>query len=482
MFGQNIANTASSLLQLGISKVSATKLTLKWVAPTGGDVSARAAVVDGVVYFPDWGGNLWALNADTGAVVWHHQFSDYGLPAGTTSRASPAISHGILYIGTQQGAYTLAIDARTGALRWKTQLDTHPLAIISSSATVYDGVVYTGVASTEENVAVDPTYPCCSFRGSAMALNAETGAVIFKKYTVPTGYAGGAIWGSNPVVDPLRRSVFVGTGNNYATPTDPAFKSCIAKGGTLPSCLSPNDYVDSILALDMRTGAVKWSKRLSSSDDWNVSCIFDAPGTDNCPAVSGPDYDFGSAPNEFVTVMPDRSLRQIVGAGQKSGVYSAFDPDTGKLLWATQVGPGSSLGGIEWGSATDGQRIYVAISNLNHTPYAAGSAGSWAALDAATGKIIWQKADPNGTLDLGPMTVSYGVVYAPSMGANAPNMYALDAATGNTLWSYKTAGSVIVGAVVVDRTVYWGSGYAHLPIPGFVGNNQFFAFTVPRGY
>src|SRR5579859_377729 len=77
-FGQNIANTASSLLQLGISKQSATKLTLKWVAPTGGDVSARAAVVDGVVYFPDWGGNLWALSADTGAVVWHHQLSDYG--------------------------------------------------------------------------------------------------------------------------------------------------------------------------------------------------------------------------------------------------------------------------------------------------------------------------------------------------------------------------------------------------------------------
>jgi polyvinyl alcohol dehydrogenase (cytochrome) len=150
------------------------------------------------------------------------------------------------------------------------------------------------------------------------------------------------------------------------------------------------------------------------------------------------------------------------------------------LLWQTQVGPGSSLGGIEWGSASDGTRIYVAIANLYAIPYAAGNAGSWAALDPATGAILWRKADPNGAIDLGPLAVANGIVYAPSMAgsAQAPSMFALDASSGSVLWRYAPGSSVIAGASIVNGTIYWGSGYSHLPIPGFTGNNKFFAFTV----
>jgi polyvinyl alcohol dehydrogenase (cytochrome) len=223
---------------------------------------------------------------------------------------------------------------------------------------------------------------------------------------------------------------------------------------------------------------VDWNQAgvTNGSDSWNVDCEF---AGHNCPTPTGPDYDFGSAPNE-ITFLTSHGLKTIIGAGQKSGIYYALDPDTGALLWRTQVGPGSALGGMEWGSATDGLRIYVAIANLYGIPSAAGSAGSWAALDPNTGAILWQVADPNGSIDIGPLAVADGVVYASSMAgsATAPTMLALDASNGNTLWSFAAGSSVNAGASISNGTVYWGSGYAHLPLPGFTGNNKFYAFSI----
>ena len=344
-------------------------------------------------------------------------------------------------------------------------------------------VVYTGVSGIlEESAAANNSYECCSFRGSAVAVNARTGAILWQTYMAPVGYTGLSVWGSNPVVDTSRKTVFIGTGNNFSTPTDRAYVNCIMAGGTPKVCLSRDDHVDSVVALDMKTGKIRWSQRLSDGDDWNVACIRSPVGM-NCPIPTGADYDFGSAPNEFSGRLPGRHGNQdILGAGQKSGMYSAFDPDTGDFLWGTQVGPGGTLGGIEWGSATDGERIYVAIANSSHQQYAAGTgvgtAGSWSALDPTNGEILWQTPDPNGAVDIGPMTVANGVVYAPSTGAataSTPNMFALDAKTGKVLWSFPSGGSVNAGAVVVDGVVYWGSGYAHF---GFVGNKKFYAFSL----
>jgi polyvinyl alcohol dehydrogenase (cytochrome) len=474
MFGQNVANTANNGADTVISKTNVSRLKPKWIATTGGDVSARPAVVGSVVYFPDWGGNLQALDAATGKVLWKNQLSAYGLPAGTVARASPAVVGGVLYIGTLTGANMLAIDAATGKLKWKTVVDTQPHAVVTGSASVAAGTVYVGVASTEEGVASLAGYQCCSFRGSVTALNAGTGAILWKTFTAPANYSGAAVWGSAPVVDAARKSIFVGTGNNYAKPTDPAYLTCIANGGIEANCLSPDDHVDSVVALDMTTGAVKWAKRLRDNDDWNTACFTDMPGQGNCPVGAGPDYDFGSAPNEFHV-----GTKVAVGAGQKSGIYSAFDADTGTLLWSRQAGPGSPDGGMMWGSATEGIRVYVSIGNSTGQQYAGGTAGSWAALDAVTGKILWQVPDLHGAVDMAPMTVSNGVVYAGSMGATAgwSNMLALDAATGRVLWKYPSGGSVIAGAVVANGVVYWGSGYAHLG-PPFKGNNKFYAFSI----
>src|SRR5271170_4795713 len=485
MFGQNIANSGSTL-DLTLLPITVPRLAPKWTFTTGGDVSARAAVVGGVAYFPDWGGNLTAVNANTGKAVWSHQLSDYGLPANTHSRTSPAVANGIVYVGTQEGGWLLAINAQTGALIWKIEPETvSPYPMITTSPAVFLGIVYVGVTSNEEDLATVPGFPCCTSRGSVVAVNALNGKLLWQTHTVPTGYSGGNVWGSNPVVDPLRGTVFIGTGNNYSIPTTAAYQACVGAGGTEPTCISPDDHVDSILALDMFTGQIKWSQRMvdwnqagiaNGSDSWNVDCEFAGP---NCPTPTGPDYDFGSAPNE-ITFLTSHGLKTIIGAGQKSGIYYALDPDTGEELWRTQVGPGSALGGMEWGSATDGVRIYVAIANLYGIPSAAGSAGSWAALDPNTGAILWQVADPNGSIDIGPLAVADGVVYAASMAgsATAPTMLALDARNGNTLWSYAAGSSVNAGASISNGTVYWGSGYAHLPIPGFTGNNKFYAFSI----
>jgi polyvinyl alcohol dehydrogenase (cytochrome) len=477
MFGGSVENQSNTVDETAISPTNVSKLKVKWVATTSGDVSAKAAVVNGVVYFPDWGGNIWALNAATGKAIWHNQISAYGLPAKTVSRTSPAVINGILYIGTQKDANLLALNAATGKLMWKTQLDSHPLAVITGSPAVFDGMVFIGVASSEESAAESATYKCCSFRGSVVAVDAMTGKIDWQTSTVPEGYTGGAVWGSNPVVNAARKLVYIGTGNNYSKSKDPAYTKCIAAGGTEPKCLSPDDHVESLMALDMTTGAVKWANRRVGDDDWNGACLIgDKPGTGNCPKGAGPDSDFGGAgPNEFS--IP--GVGQVIGAGQKNGVYTVLDADNGKLIWAKSVGPGSVLGGMEWGTATDGRRIYAAISNFDKEKYKAGDAGSWAALNKATGAIEWQVPDPNGTVDIGPMSVSNGVVYAGSMSTKKGDagMFALDAATGKTLWKFDAGSSVNAGAVVSGGVVYWGSGYAEIGAP-FTGNKKFYAFSI----
>ena len=176
-------------------------------------------------------------------------------------------------------------------------------------------------------------------------------------------------------------------------------------------------------------------------------------------------------------------MGNIVGIGQKSGIYWALDPDDGRIVWTAAVGPGGSLGGIEWGTATDGERIYVAIGNNDHLPYTLVPSGqtitwgSWSALDVKTGNILWQTADPTaGTMDTGAVSVANGVLYA---GSYAGQMYALDAKTGEILWAFPSGGSVIDAPSILDGFVYWGSGYRNIP-PG-IGNNKVFAFTVGSG-
>jgi polyvinyl alcohol dehydrogenase (cytochrome) len=316
-----------------------------------------------------------------------------------------------------------------------------------------------------------------------VAVDAATGAILWKTYTIPDnggvtgGYSGGAVWGTTPAIDPASNTLFITTGNNYTVPQ--SVKDCQAAGGSPSTCLSPDDHIDAVLALNASTGAIKWATGVQGFDDWNVACIPGFP-PNNCPTNPGPDYDFGSGPNLLKV-----NGKLVVGAGQKSGQYWALDAATGAILWSAAPGPGSTLGGIEWGPATDGQRIYVAEANFFGIPYPIKgggtiTSGSWAALDPATGAVLWQVPDPShnafgGGNALGPLSVANGVVYAPSMSGA---MQALNASNGKTVWSYQTPGAVIAGASIVRGVVYWGDGYTHLGIPGWTGSNTFYAFSL----
>jgi polyvinyl alcohol dehydrogenase (cytochrome) len=306
-----------------------------------------------------------------------------------------------------------------------------------------------------------------------VALNEKTGAILWKTFDMPDnggqtgGYSGGAIW-QPPAIDPKRGTLFIGTGNNYTAPAD--VEAC-QNATPLANCAAADDFFDTAFALDLKTGQIKWANRLQGIDTWTVACITPAGPKANCPVPTSPDFDLGgSGPN---------LVGSIVGFGQKSGIYWALNPDNGNVIWSTPVGPGASLGGIEWGTATDGQRIYVAIANSDHLPYTLVPSGqqitwgAWSALDVATGTILWQTADPTvGTIDRGSVSVANGVMYA---GSNSGEMYALDATTGNILWNFASGGTVIDGPSIVDGALYWGSGYREI---AGTGNNKVFAFTL----
>jgi polyvinyl alcohol dehydrogenase (cytochrome) len=480
--GQNLSNTWSQPAEHSISPANVHGLTAKWVFTTGGDVSATPTVDGNAVYFPDWAGNLFAVEKESGRLIWSHKISDYDGVEGAISRVSPAVDGNQVIIGdiessnkVHKGANVIAVDRESGTLRWMTQVDPHPAAIITGSPVIFDGVVYIGVSSSEESLALDPTYPCCSFRGSLVALNEKNGAILWKTFDMPDngghtgGYSGGAIW-QPPAIDAKRGTLFVGTGNNY---TAPANVEACQNATPLANCVAADDFFDTALALDLKTGAIKWSRMLQSFDTWTVACILPGGATNpNCPVATSPDFDLGgSGPN---------LLENIVGFGQKSGIYWALNPDNGNIVWSTPVGPGSSLGGIEWGTATDTKRIYVAIGNRNMLPYTLVPSGqqitwgSWSALDVSTGKILWQTADPTrGAIDTGSVSVANGVMYA---GSYSGQMYALDTMTGKILWNFASGGSVIDGPSIVDSILYWGSGYRNIP-PG-IGNNKVYAFTL----
>ena len=273
----------------------------------------------------------------------------------------------------------------------------------------------------------------------------------------------------------MRHLLYVGTGNNYTAPQSvlDCEKQALATGDLTADCAAPDDHFDSALALDLTDGHIVWSKRLLSYDVFTNACIY-APAESLCPIPPGPDYDLsGSGPN---------LLPGIVGFGQKSGKYWALNPDNGEIRWSTQVGPGGSTGGIQWGTATDGRRIYAAIANKDGNPYTLipdGEEitwGAWSALDVRTGRLIWQTPDPTtGAADEGSVSVANGVVYA---GSESGFMYAFDAASGKILWSFNSGGSVIDGPSIVDGVVYWGSGYND---SNAFPNNKLYAFSLKPG-
>jgi polyvinyl alcohol dehydrogenase (cytochrome) len=488
-WGGNISNTHSNPFEHTLTTKNVSELEPKWTFTTGGDVSATPTVDSTSVYVPDWAGNLFKIDRETGRAIWSHRVSEYTGIAGSLSRNSPAIVGNLLIFGDQASATVMAVDKQSGRLVWKTLLDSHAGAIVTGSAVEFGGKIYVGVSSNQESLAAaDPKF-VLSFIGSVVSLDAQTGHIDWQTFMAPEGYTGNAVWGSNFSIDPKRHSLYIATGNNYSVPA--TVSDCVSKAKTVAEqvqCLDPRDYIDAVVSLDLNTGKVKWAHALQGADTFIASCLMNNSGGVPCPDPAGPDFDFGSAPN-LLTIVKHGTERDMVGAGQKSGVYWALDPDTGATIWATLVGPGGVLGGIEWGSATDGKHIYVAINNNNNISYTLApahtvtvNAGSWAALDPETGNIIWQipatgqnPLNPQfGAGASGQMSAAAGVVYAGSLSGD---MVAMDGDSGAILWKFASGGSVICGPSIVNSTVFWGSGYRIGK-----GNNKIFAFSLAKGH
>jgi polyvinyl alcohol dehydrogenase (cytochrome) len=343
-----------------------------------------------------------------------------------------------------------------------------------------------------------------------LALDVDTGRVLWRTYLTPPpaptpeeSFTGVSAWGSSPAIDTRRGLAYVATGNNYSVPK--SVSACVLAAQGQPNeaeltraCVfdapgGRDNHFDSVLALDLKTGAIVWSRCTVPYDAWVLACLF-GPGV--CPDPVGPDYDFAQAPALF-TVRTRHGRRELLGAGQKSGQYWAFDPDSGEVVWVTQVGPGGSAGGLQWGSAVDGRRVYTASANWEFKPHTFTTGlesgrtltgGFWTALDAATGERLWEAAGaqppavppaggaPAGSIasNQGPVSVANGVLFAGALDAMG-TMYALDAASGAVLWSFESGGSVGSGPAIADGELYWGSGFVSW---AGTANDKLYAFAL----
>ncbi len=490
--GGNLEHTRAVLSEIGSNQLNPTtvkQLKVKWTFETAGDVSATPTVEEGGLYVPDWGGMLWKLDPKTGDVIWSRKLSDVTKNPNSKSRSSPAIVGDAIIIGDMSTARVMAFNKATGALLWITRVDSNVDSLASTSATVYNDIVYFGIASREESLLHPPTG---GFRGSVVALNATTGAILWRFTTVPAGYTGGAVVPA-PVVDTRRHSLYISVDNNYSIPDD--VHDCVVAAGADKTeqirCMDPSNYVDAIVALDLDTGALKWGRRFEGADTWTKQCN-EAGGCDQPP---GADNDFASSPNlfqvpGFVGVADDHggtSKGTILGIGGKSGIYRAINPENGGLFWSTMVGQG----GIQWGSAIDldtHSNIYVAVKNdarrVNYlTDYHGNTTkwtgGSWGQLDAFTGKINWQipaygqdLVNPNyPSAAPAPLTFTNYILFA---GSTSGYMTAISSHTGFVLWKFQSGGTVLSSPAIFDDWVYWGTGYGRL---GGKAYNRLYAFS-----
>jgi polyvinyl alcohol dehydrogenase (cytochrome) len=473
----------------GFTAADVPRLKVKWAfGYRASYVYGQPTLVGGRLYVSSSAGRVYSLDAKTGCTHWTYDAADAVRTAISVVKIHANAENDRARVAAVFGddsATVYVLDANDGKLLWKKKLDSHPDARITGTPVFHEGRIYVPVSSLEELSAPAPGYECCKFRGSVAALDARTGGVLWQTYTIdqkPAPYrktstgtqlygpAGGSVW-SAPTVDPKRKLIYVGTGNSY---TD-----------------VPTARTDSILALEMDTGAIRWVNQLHPQDNYIVGC--DRPGsagTGDCPRKLGPDVDFGTSP--ILRTLLDG--RRILLTGAKSGQVYGLDPDTGKQLWAAQVGVGSSLGGLEWGAAADGARMYAAISDAAATN---GKPGGLVALRISDGKQVWYAEPPD------PVVCSWGVrncLAAQSQavssmpkvvfsGSQDGHLRAYASSDGHVVWDFDTAqlfqtvngvpgsgGSLDNGgATIAGGMVYVNSGYGR--ITGQPGN-LLLAFSV----
>jgi polyvinyl alcohol dehydrogenase (cytochrome) len=421
-----LANTRFQPLdQAGLSAGTLPRLRLKWAFgfPDASSAWAHPTVADDRLYVGSQNGTVYALDAASGCIHWT-------FAAGGGVRTAVAIDGGgpaaRIYFG-DTGAMAYALDASTGRLIWTRRVDDHPLARITGSPVFHEGRLYVPTSSYEESQGADPRYACCTFRGSVAALDAGSGDVVWKTHLVPeptprgTSSAGVTLWGpsgsavwSAPTIDVQRGAIYVATGNAYSGP--------------------PQVTSDAVIALDLATGTIRWVRQVTAGDVYVTGCR--GSGNPNCPERNGPDLDFGSPP----MLASISNGRDLIVIGQKSGLAFAMDPDDrGRIVWQYRAGQGGVLGGIEWGSAVDGDFAYFAVSDMTHA-----QPGGLHAVRAGTGERAWFAPPPPPACERGrgctaaqPAAVT-AIPGAVLSGSNDGVLRAYAASNGTVLWQFDT--------------------------------------------
>jgi polyvinyl alcohol dehydrogenase (cytochrome) len=496
-FGSGLTNPRfQSRDAAGLAITDVPKLRLKWALNLGDVTVARGqpVIVGGRLFATTVAGKVYALDAKSGCTYWIFD-ADAGVRSGVVvDTTSPAKNKSAVFFGDAK-ANAYAVDVNTGKLIWKSHIDDHPAALITAAPNLAAGVLYFGVSSLEEFAGSQPNYQCCTFRGSVVALDAGSGKTLWKTYTIAQpsvattktktgvprlGPSGVAIW-STPTIDLQRNAIYVATGDNYSDP--------------------PTGASDAVLALDLPSGKILWSRQVTANDAYTVDCEY--PVITNCPDSKGPDFDFGQPP--ILASLPNS--KQVLVIGQKSAVAYALDPDQkGAILWQTRLGNGGSLGGIQWGSAADDKNMYVALSDIAFKPVPdpdkpgavkialdPSKGGGLYALDLATGSKVWSAAAPVcgeraqcSPAQSAAVSAIPGVVFSGSVDGH---LRAYASASGEVIWDYDTAreydavngqkahGGAIDGGgpAVANGMVYAYSGYGEW---GGIPGNALLAFSV----
>jgi polyvinyl alcohol dehydrogenase (cytochrome) len=452
------------LSSAGLDRSKIKNLKLKWAfgfpgaAATYGQPTSYA----GKLFVGSEDGTVYALDAATGCTWWSFR-------ASTTVKTAISIGNDgkTAFFGDTNG-YVYAINVADGKAIWRVHPEPHPAARITGSPLLVGSRLYVPISSGEEGAAADPHYPCCTFRGSVVALDIANGKTVWQTYTIDKpadrttksrsgvqyfGPSGAAVW-SPPTVDLKRRVLYVATGNNYGAP-----ESAMA---------------DAVVAMNLENGNILWHRQFTPKDLWNGSCVTDQK--ENCPQDKGGDFDFGAPP-----ILKTRADgKDVLLLAQKSGIVYALDPEhRGHLLWKTRIGKGGPLGGMEWGGAADSRQGYFTLSDWDGDHAEIG--GGVFALDLATGRKVWFAAPPKpactatfgcSAANMAPPTAIPGVVFAGSLDGH---LRAYDSRTGTVLWDFNTAqeftttnglkahGGSLNGAgpTVVSGMVFVNTGYTN---------------------
>jgi polyvinyl alcohol dehydrogenase (cytochrome) len=455
----------------GLDATQVPRLKVKWAFgfPGVNSVRGQPAIVGHQLLVASESGDVFALDARTGCTYWsyHAQAGLRGaVSVGPYKTAAGAPAYAVYFADGSATAY--AVDVATGKAIWTRKLDEHPYATATGSLTFYNGRVYVPLSGVgEEGQGGISRYQCCTFRGSVSALDASTGALVWKSYSIPEepaprgknkdgvtvwGPAGGGIW-SAPTIDVRRRAIYVATGNNYAEPSQPT--------------------TDAVLALDLDTGKIRWSRQPVANDVFTGGCKAENPDNPNCPPKLGPDHDFSASP-----ILAKRSDgRDLLIAYQKSGMAYALDPDSdGAIVWEYRTSPGSGLGG-QWGAAVDDKQAYFGVNGtLAPVP------GGMRAVKIDTGEEVWSKPAAEklcgasrgcSAAQGAALTAVPGVVFSGSMDGG---LRAYSSEDGSILWQFdtnrdfetvngvKANGGAMdgPGAVVANGMLYVTSGYISL--------------------